>query len=186
MLFSKSEDGIFQWLLKKLSFLSSTFPSKSQLRQLFKKETVNAFPILDLYIGPLLVSLIYYLGCQLKKTLALLLACQLGHTCLADLFQKHCRIVQSQWPWALRSQPSNHAVEYEYNCFPLPQPPALTTTVLLSGSMSLTFLYSSYFYILDTDWDSTTEEWGAASPPKLCPQSWEPVQITLGSRQNAP
>lgn len=62
--------------------------------------------------------LIYYLGCQLKKTLTLLLARQLGHMCPADLFQKHWGIVWIQWPWALRTQPSIHDFEYEYDCFP--------------------------------------------------------------------
>lgn len=110
-------------MLKKLNLFPSTFSLQNSSKRGFffflKKGGQCLSNFRSVYWATLGFSFfIYYLGCQLKKTLAFLLAHQLGHMCSADLSQRHCGIVLSQWSWALRTQPSSHAVEYEYNCFP--------------------------------------------------------------------
>lgn len=106
--------------LKKLSVFPSTFSLQNTNKGGVEQRDCQCLSnFRSVYWATLGFSFpIHCLGCPLKKTLDLLLARQLGHMCLADLFQKLRRIVQSQWPWALRTQPSSHAVEYEYNCFP--------------------------------------------------------------------
>ena len=74
--------------LSDIHFTSSTFSlQKSTNRAVLKRGSQCLSNFRFMYWASLGFSfLMCYLGCQLKKTLAPLPACQLGHMCPADLF----------------------------------------------------------------------------------------------------
>lgn len=91
MLFKKMRTAFSSDMLKILGLFSSTFSlQNSTNRAVLKRGSQCLSNFRFMYWASLGFSfLMCYLGCQLKKTLAPLPACQLGHMCPADLFQKH-------------------------------------------------------------------------------------------------